>query len=332
MKPSFQTYETIRPNPVKQGFKMKNILTMHRAAVSVLALAIAIAPTTVAFATIDNTVTVTGNGPAGAVTPATADETVDVIDAVDTIAITKVASDDTDVAVGDTVIYTYTATNTGNRTLSNVSMDDTAHEGSGTVSAVSFTGSPLTDNGTSGDSTDAGGDDIWDTLAPGDVITWQATYVVTQADLNSNGGDNDGELTNTAVTLATAPGGVADAVTATVDESIDLEDQVATLLVTKVADDDTDVVVGQTITYTYTVTNTGNVPVTAIALADNVTAGSGTVPAPNADNASLTDNGTAGDSTNPVTGDSQWDTLARSDVLTVTATYVVTQSDVDNLQ
>ncbi len=300
--------------------------TGRKLAVSALALGLALGSSAPAWATIDNTVTATGTGPSGPITPATADEEVDVIDAVDTIAVTKTASDDTDVAVGATVTYTYTATNTGNRTLTAVSMTDSAHEGSGSVSAVTLAGSPLTDVGTIGDSTDAGGDDVWDTLAPGDTITWTATYVITQADLNTNGGDGDGELTNTATAAATAPGGVADAVTASVDESVDLEAQVATLSVTKIADDDTDVIAGQTITYTYVVTNTGNVPITNVALSDNVTAGSGGNPTPTY--SSLTNT-----STNSVyTAGNIIDLLYMGDSATFTGTYVVTQSDVDNLQ
>jgi uncharacterized repeat protein (TIGR01451 family) len=311
-------------------------LARNRLTASFMAMAIALGSVTPAFATIDNTVTVTGSSPSGTddVTN-TATENVDVVDAIDTIAITKFADDDTDVAVGQTVTYTYTATNTGNRTLTNVSMADTSHEGSGSVSALVYAdvggGSPLTDNGTTGDSTDTiTGDTVWDVLAPGDTITWEATYVVTQADLNSNGGDGDGELTNTAVTVATAPGGVADAVTNMVDESIDLEDVNPSLLVTKFADDDTDVVVGQTITYTYTVTNNGNVPITNISLSDNVTAGSGTAPTPG-NETFLTDLGAPSDSSDAAVNGT-WDTLGPLDSVTFTGTYVVTQSDVDNLQ
>jgi len=116
------------------------------------------------------------------------------------------------------------------------------------------------------------------------------------------------------------------------DHSLVVTAGAPSLTVTKIADDDTDVIVGQVITYTYTITNDGNQTISDISLSDNVTAGSGTVPAPDADTATLTDNGTTGDSTNLSTGDNVWDSLAPGDVLTVTATYTVTQSDVDILQ
>jgi len=50
-------------------------------------------------------------------------------------------------------------------------------------------------------------------------------------------------------------------------------------------------------------------------------------------NESLTaDNGTTGDSTDVDGTDSTWDVLAPGDEVTFTATYVVTQNDVDTLQ
>lgn len=281
-----------------------------------------------AWATIDNTVTVTGSSPSGTddVTD-TASETVDVEDTSATIAVTKTADDTTDVAAGQVVTYTYTVENTGNVTLTAISLAD-AHEGAINPTPGSET---LTDNGTLGDSTDAGVDGTWDTLAPGDLVTWTATYTVTQSDITSNGIDDDNDLENTVTATASSPGNTDD-VTNTATEIIDLEDVNASLDVAKVADDDTDVVVGQVITYTYTITNDGNVPITGISLSDNVTAGSGATPTPDADGGTLTDNAPLADSTNPTLGDSEWDTLGPGDVLVVTATYTVTQSDVDNLQ
>ncbi len=296
-----------------------------------LALTVALAQVAPAWATIDNTVTVTGSSPSGTndVTD-NATENVDVVDALPALTVTKVADTAGPVAAGTTITYTYTATNSGNQTLTAVSMAD-PHDASAanSLSTIAFVASPLTDVAPLLDSTDGGGDDVWDTLAPGDTITWQATYVVAVADISTQVG-GDGTIDNTATgsaldPLSAAVNGTSPAV------SIPVDAVSASLLMAKAADDTTDVILGQLITYTYTITNDGNVPITAISLSD-VHNGSGPGPAPDADAATLTDNGTPGDSTNPSGGDGQWDTLAPGDVLTVTATYTVTQSDIDNLQ
>jgi len=303
-------------------------LLKKKATVSTIALITALAAVQPAWATIDNTVTATGSSPGNTddVT-ATADETVDVEDAAPALVVTK-TSGDSNVGAGGTISYTYTVENTGNITLSNVSLSD-AHDGAGGGVTPTLGGAPLTDNGTVGDSTDAGGDNVYDTLAPGDVVTWTSTYTVVQADINNNGG-GDGDIDNTVTASATPAAGTL-AGTLTASEAVTLEAQNASLLVTKVADDDTNVTVGQVITYTYTVTNNGNVPITDISLADSVTAGSGGNPTPILNDASLIDNGAVGDSTDDAL-DESYDTLGIGDVITFTGQYTVTQSDVDTLQ
>lgn len=102
------------------------------------------------------------------------------------------------------------------------------------------------------------------------------------------------------------------------------------LTISKVATPDTNVAAGTTVTYTYTVQNTGNQVVTNISLND-VHAGSGPAPVPG--NETLTtDAGTANDSSDSTPNDGQWSTLAPGDVITLTATYTITQNDVDTKQ
>jgi hypothetical protein len=102
------------------------------------------------------------------------------------------------------------------------------------------------------------------------------------------------------------------------------------MTVSKTADDDTDVVLGQVITYTYVVTNTGGTTLTNISLAESHN-GSGPPPVPGSELLS-SDGGTLGDSTDAVPNDGIWSVLAPGDAITMTATYTVTQSDVDTLQ
>ena len=307
-------------------------------AVSFIALGTVAGMASPAFATINNTVTVTGTPPVGAPVTNTADETVTVEPAAPALLVTKSADVPGPVNDGDTITYTFTAENTGNQTLTAVSMTDPHDAGaSGSLTAISFAVSPLTDadvgggtnsNGVAlGDSTDLGGDAVWDTLAPGDVITWTATYTVTNADfINAVGGD--GSIDNTATGLATAPGGVADAITDASDPvSVSVTAVVATLAVTKIATPDSGYGVGDTITYNYVVTNTGNVPMTDVGLVDDVTAGSGSDPVPTL----VTLNNTSGNSSDDGL-DQVVNTLAPGDTAEFTGTYVVTQSDVDTLQ
>ncbi len=309
--------------------------TGRKLAVSVLALGLALGSSAPALADITNTVTVTGSSPAGTddVTNS-AIETVDPVNAAPVLTVTKVASDDTEVAAGATVTYTYTVTNSGNVGVTNLSLSDNHNSDAfGLLGTITLTGLTNDAGASLLDSTDDTADNDWDYIAPGDTITWTATYTVLQADITGQSVDGDGNLDNT----VTASGGYFDSTntaqvaTGVASEEVDLEDRNASLLVAKVADDDTEVTLGQIITYTYTVTNNGNVPVTAISLGD-VHNGSGADPVPDADAATLTDNGTALDSSNGTAGNGEWEVLAPGDVLTVTATYVVTQSDIDNLQ
>lgn len=335
------------------GVILSRIAT-RKLAVSAVALMTAMAPVTTAWATIDNTVTATGSSPGNTddVT-ATADEEVDVEDADPQVVVTKTATllngapfspDSANAAVGDIITYEYTFLNDGNVTITNISLTD-AHDGNATLSQDN--NEVLTDNGTTGDSTDSSTDVIaaaqdgtWDSLAPGDLITLTSTYTIVQADIDDNGG-GDNDLDNTVTFAATPAAGTIDPADLTADEEVDLEDQAASLDVAKVATaidgvaladpDNANVEVGDVITYTYTVTNDGNVPVSAISLADDVTAGSGSDPTPVINDLSLDDVAPAGDSSDDAI-DEVFDTLGVGDSIEFTGTYTVTQDDVDNLQ
>jgi hypothetical protein len=100
------------------------------------------------------------------------------------LTVIKTASDTTDVTAGQVITYTYTVLNSGNAVVTNVSLAD-AHNGSG-PNPVPDDETLTSDAGTLGDSTDAtASDGTWDTLAPGDTITFTAPYTVQQADVDT---------------------------------------------------------------------------------------------------------------------------------------------------
>ncbi|MFT4307032.1 MAG: hypothetical protein QM604_09100, partial [Microbacterium sp.] len=164
------------------------------------------------------------------------------------LSLVKSADVETVDAVGDTVTYTFTVTNTGNVTVDDIAIDETAFSGSGTLSDIECDATSLA----SGESTDC-----------------TATYAVTQADIDA------GEITNTAVATGIDPNETT--VTSNEDDAVVTAEQSAALTLVKSADVETVDAVGDTITYTFTVTNTGNVTVDDIAISETAFSGSGTL-------------------------------------------------------
>ena len=104
----------------------------------------------------------------------------------------------------------------------------------------------------------------------------------------------------------------------------------AALQVTKQANPDTNLVAGDVVTYTYVVRNAGTQTVTNISLSD---AHDGTGPPPVPGNEGLsTDAGNSNDSSDATPNDGIWSVLAPGDEVTLTATYTVTQTDIDTRQ
>ena len=208
-------------------------------------------------------------------------------------------------AAGAVIGYTITVTNTGDTALTGITVADTLDQ-NGTATSFTLSG-PSGDGGVSG------------IMEPAEVWVYTASHSVTQGQI-----DDANDLVNTIVFDPSETAAASDSVTTTVTAS-------PSIAVTKTASATSNVSVGQVITYTYTITNTGNQTISSIKLAD-AHGGTGTAPAPDPDAATLTDNSPTGDSANPATGDGAWDSLAPGDVLTVTAPYTVTQTDVDTLQ
>ena len=228
--------------------------------------------------TVDNTATATATGPDGSsVEPAT-DATSTPTSTVATLTLDKRAGRPVDVNgngrvdAGDTIAYRFLATNTGARTLTDVTVDDPKAGGVDCPTA---------------------------TLLPGASTTCTADYTITQADVDA------GTVDNTATATATGPDDSP--VEPATDTTTTPTSTVATLTLDKRAGTpvDTDgsgrVDAGDTIAYRFTVTNTGAVTLTDVAVADPKT-GPVSCPTP---------------------------TLAPGASVTCTASYTVTQADVD---
>ncbi|WP_250646171.1 DUF11 domain-containing protein, partial [Microbacterium tenebrionis] len=185
-------------------------------------------------------------------------------------------------AVGDTITYTYTVRNTGNVTLTGITIAD-PHNG---LSAISYGAWP---GGTAG------------TLDPTQTVTATATYVVRQSDVNA------GSISDTATVSGRPPAGAAvNATSQTV--VLPTADAAPAIETNKTSSVSGTGAVGDLVTYTITARNTGNVTLTGVTISDPL-------PGLNA----------------PVYG--QWPgparTLQPGQTVTATATYRITQADLD---
>ena len=139
------------------------------------------------------------------------------------------------------------------------------------------------------------------TLAAGASMTCTATYVITQADVDH------GAVNDTATATGSPPAilGLPPA-TGTANGTVTIAAAPA-LSLTKTVAPATVTAAGQTVTYSFAVTNTGNVTVHGISIAETAFSGTGTL--------------------SPATCLAT--TLAPGASTTCTATYTVTQADVD---
>ncbi|WP_344400207.1 CshA/CshB family fibrillar adhesin-related protein [Promicromonospora sukumoe] len=146
------------------------------------------------------------------------------------ITILKSADTSTYTEIGQTVTYTFEVTNTGNRSLDDVVVEDTQFTGSGELADVVCPAR---------------------TLGGGASMSCSATYEITQADLDA------GTVYNAATASGTPTGATDPISTAPSDVTITAEQQAAISLV-KTADP-TQASQGDQIQYVFRVTNTGNV-------------------------------------------------------------------------
>ncbi|QTF72462.1 DUF7507 domain-containing protein [Arthrobacter woluwensis] len=138
-------------------------------------------------------------------------------------------------------------------------------------------------------------------VLPGQKVTCTATYTLTQADVDA------GKVTNSATATGTPPG-EAPPVTSPPSEVTVPIDPAPGISLVKSADK-TELVAGETVTYSFVVTNTGNITLTDVEVAEGEFSGSGKMSGIECPQGAKS--------------------LAPGESVTCTATYQVTQADVD---
>ncbi|WP_440409086.1 DUF7507 domain-containing protein [Neorhizobium petrolearium] len=180
---------------------------------------------------------------------------------------------------GETISYSFVVENTGNVTLTDVTVDDPLLTNAG----VSVSPGPQT-------------------LAPGGMVTFTATYQPTQADIDA------GQVENTATGTGTPPSGPP--IDSPPDTVVVPPDQTPGLTIEKTgtlndADGDGLIDLGETISYSFLARNTGTVTLTNVTVDDPLLANAGISVTPGPQ------------------------TLGPGGTATFTATYTPTQADID---
>ncbi len=179
------------------------------------------------------------------------------------------AADQTNVKVGDTVTYTFVVKNTGNVTLTTLTVTDPSDGGTVTCAPP------------------AGG------LAPSASVTCSGTttHTITQADVDAGSRTDNATATGTSASGVTSPSAPA---SATVTSSANPAVTLTKTAVVSPAADQTAAKVGDTVTYSFLVKNTGNVTLTTLTVTDPSDGGAVTCAPPAgglAPNASVTCSG-----------------------------------------
>ncbi|MBK8444562.1 MAG: DUF11 domain-containing protein [Sphingobacteriales bacterium] len=221
--------------------------------------------------------------------------------------------------VGDIITYTYTATNTGNVTLTSVTLTEqlASFTGTGTLPTPAFTSSTM--------------GSVAGTLLVGESATYTATYAITQADIDATFVDNQAMVEGTApdntvvndLSDSSNPADVNETGTPSDPNGDDATNTpIPAPAISLVKGSSLDLGadnapnVGDIITYTYTATNTGNVTLTSVTLTEQAASftGTGTLPTPAFTSSTM----------GSVAG-----TLLVGESATYTATYAITQADID---
>lgn len=310
---------------------------LRQIGVSALALALFAGSVSPALATIDNTATANGTPAAGTLTPPTSTVNIPVAPGAPTLSLTKAGAapveNGTDgvINAGDTILYTYVVTNTGNVTINSTTPVDTGPQfntvnGTGTLGA--FTLVSTTNGATSGA-----------TLAPGESGTWTALYTLSNVDAyraagilaaTGNAVENAATATGTPVTGTLGP-----VTPATTESEIPANPKMAIVKSRAFTTDTAPLLqanVGDVITYTYTVTNTGNVTINTVSINDIHEGAALAAGLPNGENMAVGADGPLAPGTvssDGVANNGVWSVLRPGATITFTYVHTVTQAEVD---
>ncbi|WP_298258134.1 hypothetical protein [uncultured Litoreibacter sp.] len=241
----------------------------------------------------DNDATATGTPRTGGSVEGTGSVTVQGPDAEPAFAMSKTADVSDFTAAGDIITYTYVVGNAGNVTLfaqPSVFDDKIGTFDCGTIPAAG--------------------------LLPTETVQCTRTYEVTQIDMDAGFVTNEAEVTSSEITT---PAEATETVEGTRTTGVAL---------VKTPSIPTNAVEGDVIEYSYTVENTGNTRLFNAAVTDSQTSAAGTNVLAIAGDTLRTDTAPANDSTDSGANGS-WDILAPGDIAEFTASYTVTQADID---
>ena len=221
------------------------------------------------------------------------DQTVTQIPRGSSLTVEKTPSVLTGAVVDQVITYSYLVTNTGNVTLTDITLDDQHTSAAGTAALT------ISDGG------------IIETLDPGETATLTAEYTVTQADVDGNE-----PLTNVVSATADAPDGSAP--TASDDAAVDLVAQTGGLRTLKTVSDISGNRAGDTVNFEITVENIGNVSLSNVTVTDDITRADGAAITP--DPVSVFVDGDTG---------AQPGILDVGEIWVYSVAYELTQEDVD---
>lgn len=205
---------------------------------------------------ITNSARATGTSPSGGTVVSTLSMARDPVNQVASLSVAKTSSVVSVAAAGDPITYSFTVTNTGSVTLTNVTATEAAFSGTGTLSPVLCPAAASS-------------------VVPGASVTCTAMYSATQHDIDAGSITNSASATGTPPTSFTGAAPIATASTTTVAAA-----QAAALIIKKTADVGSVTKPGDVVTYSFLITNTGNVTLTSVRPVEGLFTGHGALSTP----------------------------------------------------